>query len=334
MANARRSGLGLVIFVSMALGGCSAENAQATNDESSSSHDEVVGVTDLGKLESAVGLAPLAQGESANVGALEAGACYRALVQSRGYPTYQYRRYKNGAAFFAEKGSGYSSGDLRPVACVDLFQGESDLRSMSGVVLDAVLRYDLGKFKGTDIAGTDGARGRFFWNFERGHLFQENLTDDERFAAVKKRAHELELDEAPSISGRLLGISIDDVKVSYHFSPNVETKSVSISGPAVFLAYRYATRKADDTGVFTIDSDSVGIFNRTAKLLGDGQVQATTLSFTHGNLSAATDTDSASRNEKLVFTALAATAGRAPLAECVREGQTDQALPPFKCTGL
>lgn len=319
--------LGASILGMVLVTGCSAEESAA--DDATAS-DDVVGLEDLGKLEQTLGLE---RGETAITdGALRAGACFRALIENR--DGHEFRRYTNGAAYFAKKGWSVNSGDSRPVVCVDLFQGESEMRSLSGVVLDAIFRYDLGRITRSEILGTDSSRGRFLWAFERGEMMFEASTDDEKAITVRKRPHELDFATAPSISGRLLSLRLPAVDISYFQSPATAVEQVSVSGATAFLAYRYAHRGAEQSQVFDLASDPVGLFSKKAKKLGDGGVRATFLTFGHGGLWASEEYGGNMKTERISWHAPGATSERPPLAECTRDIVSGELPQAFACTGL
>ena len=144
----------------------------ANTEESFDSLDEsdIVGVTDLDKLEQALGLTKDVQvnGKWTRSDAqLKAGECYASRLGpgSKDPQNWQYRRYKTGAAFFRKLNTGPATGDKRPVACVDI---ESPVDGMGataidGFMLDAAIRYKLGAFN-----GVEGAAGHKYVAFGEG----------------------------------------------------------------------------------------------------------------------------------------------------------------------
>lgn len=320
--------LGLAVVLVSCLAGCAAEPAK----DAASSSEDVVGVTDLGELEAAVGLEP---GDGGTDEMLHAGACYRALVARSSEVEYEFRRYGNGASYFAKEGSGVNSGAHRPVVCVDRFEGRLPAHSLSGVVLDAILRYDLGRLQRIETLGTDGGRARSLWSFERGTMMKEALTEEESQDTVRRRPFELDVSRAPSVSGRLLSLNVSEVALSNHYTPDVKVGTLRIGGPAAFVAYRYAHRKGEDTGVFTMDDD-VGRFQKKAKQFGDAGMRANVLELGRGQLTDGSDTSTTgTRDERITFRATGASNTQAPLAECTRVVDLDGGVfPEFKCTGI
>lgn len=302
--------------------------------------DEVIGITDLATLEAKLDLRKATAAAPGSARAFEAGACYKALLgTNRGYPAYEARRYANGAAFFAKKGSGPNSSDTRPVLCVDFHQDDVALESLSGVSLDAILRLDLGKRQGS---ARNTSTGDAVFSFERGVMHFKGLPERDRLLAVTKRPHELDTGLAPSITGSLEKITLKGVEVSSFFLERPEIRDVDMRGELAFLLYRYAWRKGENSGRFTIASDAVGVFQRKADIFGDGGGYSETWRFAHGNGGYTTfsdlgaDVDEPGYTESVSFWRgeLDWKNGRVPLAECTREGVGERAPSPYRCTGL
>jgi hypothetical protein len=156
---------------------------------------------------------------------------------------------------------------------------------------------------------------------------------------VKKRPHELALERAPSIGGSLQKIVLSGVKVSNMYDPAPQTRAIDLGGPTAFFAYRFAWRRAENTGRFTIAEDALGTFRRTAESFGDGPGYADVFHFTRMNVSFGGvyeqhDDGDAFLHEGMHLAPPAHPNDRAPLAECVRDVRDGQAAPPYKCTGL
>lgn len=334
-------GLGLVTALT-ALAGCAAPTAEASPGDEATGSDDVVGITDLQTLERNFGLKLATAQNRGSDEALKSGACYGALIANgTGYPEFEFRRYVNGAAFWAKKGSGFNSGDERPVLCLDL-HGPDHGVSLSGVALDAAIRYDLGKFKGSD-AGMQ----KVHYEFERGaiHFSNYDVTDRERAESVQRRPHEQPFEHASTIAGRLSSITINGVTADIMFD-GVSTRDVEINADTAYFVYRYAWRKSEDTGRFTIAGDAVGSFSKNVRMVGDGPGYAETWSFARGEIVYSKFGDYSDENagrtiEEISFRAANAPEGTVPAAECSRttpdptgENEPPMAPPSFGCTGI
>lgn len=330
-----RTTIGLaVILASLAsLAGCAAPSRDqpSSGDEASDTQD-VVGITDLAVLERSLGLVPATAQNRAEV---TGGACYAALIASGpGYPVFEFRRYANGAAFWAKKGSGFNSGDQRPVLCVDL-AGPNGGISLSGVALDAVIRYDLGKF-----VGQDSGMQKTHLMFERGNLHFSNydVTEQERFASVQRRPHEQPFANASTIEGRLREVDIAGVTVKAMFD-GTRARSITMDGDVAYFIYRHAWRKGEETGRFTVADDAIGKFKKTAEVMGDGPGYAETWSFARGNvvfskMGEYPEQGPGSTVDEISFRPTNAAPGQPPAAECSRRTIDEQPTPGYECTGL
>jgi len=330
----------LGLFALATLAGCAAPSSDSDSDGAGSPSDtatgteDVVGITDLAILEKSLGLKLATAQRPGDANALRGGSCYRALIsEGPGYPTYEFRRYENGAAFWAKKGSGPNSGDRRPVLCVDVHTPDfgGGAVSLSGVALDAALRYDLGK-----VTGQDSGMQKTYFSFERGGLLFSNydVEDKERVASVQKRPHELPFHQASTIGGRLMTVNINDVTVDVMFD-GVSKKTVSLSGDVAYFIYRHAWRKAEDTGRFTVSEDAIGTFKKKAAMMGDGPGYAETYEFARGKVSfSRMGEQDNSTTESISFAPLASPQDRVPPAECTRSIPENAAPPFYSCTGL
>lgn len=330
-----RTSFTLLSFLALAAVGCA---ANPTDDDAvKAPDDEVVGIGDFAKVASALGLV----NGAANATALRAGDCYKALKATPSYPEFEFRAYANGAIFWTKKDSGTNSGDARPILCVDMHQGNAALRSLSGVALDAVFRYDLGKPLGGDKPGVVP--------FERGTLHFTTLPEAERFDAAKKRPHELDFAKPASISGALDKIALKSVTVSSIYQEQDEVRDFEMKGATAFLVFRYAWRKGEDRGAFSVATDSVGNFKKTLEAFGDGPAYGETWQFEKGDAMYGMYFDEG-RNvtaETVSWNRRPATKPTAPptappLAECTREHPYLQDVPEekqppptaFRCTGI
>lgn len=322
--------IGLLSVTSLA--GCAA----TPHEEAASGSADIVGITDLSTLEQNLDLQRATPANPGDTAALQAGECYRALIATPSWQaTYEFRRYANGAAFWAKLGSGYNSGDQRPVICVDLHRAEGSV-SLSGAALDAVLRYDFGSFK-----GSDSGMGKTYLEFDRGAvlLSHYDVTDQERTASVQKRPHELPFENASTISGRILSLRIKNVKVEHMFGGEPGIEEMEMSGSVAQFIYRYAWHKNEETGRFTLAEDAIGGFTHTASDGADAGSAASSYIFARGIVTQSTQANFESQNavttdEQIGLSPPDPVPNRAPLAECVRTTAQNQAPPAFGCTGL
>ncbi|MFO0738888.1 MAG: hypothetical protein U0270_23515 [Labilithrix sp.] len=331
----RKLSLGLPVaglFTAMALAGCAAD---APREDSATGAQDVVGITDLSPLERTLGLELATPQNPGSVEALRSGECYRALIASpTSYTTFEFRRYSNGAAFWAKKGSGYNSGDQRPVLCVDLSRPDGTV-SLSGAALDAVLRYDFGK-----LVGQDSGMQKTHFVFERGvvHLSRYDVSEAERFDSVNKRPHEQPFEHASTISGRLSSLTIKDVTTDVMFD-GVHVRDMEMNGDVAHLIYRYAWRKGEDTGRFTLGEDAVGAFSRRATMAGDGPGYAETYSFARGEVLYSQVGEilregEGKTTETIELRLPSTPPDHAPLADCTRTTSEAEPAPAFGCTGI
>ena len=314
--------IGLAVMLVSCLVGCAVE---PTKDAAANDEDDVTGASDSRAIEKAVGLEP---GDGGTDEKLHAGACYQALVAWHHALAFDYRRYGNGAAYFVKEGSDHS------VVCVDRFEGTFKAHSLSGVVLDAVLRYDLGRMQKMDQVDIDGSKYAR-WSFERGNVVLDELPGDEPANSVRRTPFESHVSQAASISGRLVEINVNGVTVSNPVKGTTKTAALRIDGVAAFVAYRYAHRKGEDRGVETMD-DSVGRFSMKAKQSSDPRSMENVFDLQKGELTHVYDLSGGEgkRQETVTFRA-AGGSSKAPLAECTRVVDlVYEKYPEFKCTGL
>lgn len=221
--------------------------------------------------------------------ARSAGECYQTFIDDGDPDTwtmshYQFRRYKNGAVFFARKGSGYNSGDYRPIVCVDFTLTGGRHISLSGAALDAALRFDLGRIIGVGNPSEGSAI-----LFQRGQLTFKDESQKARRENVQKRPGELAVDHVSTTQGLRDSIKVRGLYTDVVFS-EPKTMDHEIPGVAANVAFRYAWRKAEDTGRFTLSSDALGAlkpFDKntpSAMALGDGGLSATQFRMQRGSL--------------------------------------------------
>jgi hypothetical protein len=231
--------------------GCSADSAET--DVAESPGDEVVGVTDLSLVEKTFGLERDARLNGAWSRDVARGACFAAYAA--GDSSVQYRRYKNGAAFFrAEQGGDLERTRERPLLCVDL---DHPQLSLDGVGLDAVFRLDLGKPIATDSA----PGGEVYLNLERGRL-HVLVTDSARGPSraqvtARRNEHGASLVESPLyIGGELLDVTVAKADVFEPFSGETTKRELMISGS--LAAFTYAAAYAKAGSAFSLSRDPLG----------------------------------------------------------------------------
>jgi hypothetical protein len=273
--------------------GCAAPNETdegAENEPAEEAADEVIGVTDLTAMEAQLGLKKDRRDAQGRWGRgdsrLKGGDCYKQTV-ARSAAKWEFRRYANGAAFFRKLGTAPETNDFRPVTCVDVDvkeDGRTVTNALSGIVLDAVLRYKLG-------AGwrSDGAAGHLYLGFDRGAV---EVADADRYCGFRFGG----VDEPASDPALLTGqatmrsclasasedtcyarglaackrAATEDIKLNTLSRPSndgqyvygIVANGASIDARLAELAYRYAWKKAQKRDVFTEADDAVGTFVR------------------------------------------------------------------------
>lgn len=298
-------------------------------DVAGSAESDVVGATDASLLERSLDLRAATAPIPPSV--LEAGACFKALMKTAP-EKYSLRSYTaGGQAGFTSAAAVSLRGSAQPMLCVDLYAGESFHGALSGLALDAIARYELGRLQG-DV-GEPGART---FRFERGALtFELAASDAEKAASVQKRPHELPAAKAMTIAGALRSIDLPDVQVDT-FYDGVKSMAIPMEGAVAGTIYAYAWRRAKERGTFSMATDAVGTFKRTGEWFGDGPGMSKTWHFTHAQAQLAAfgedlGADAWSMNERI---AIGESDHSRPLAECSRRWKDGSAVPAFACTGL
>jgi hypothetical protein len=154
--------------------GCSSPTSEPA---AASSDDALTSVMDLSEVEGMLNLSKDSKDPSGNWyrgdDKLKAGPCYQKLIAGTGGQDYEFRRYSEGAAFFKKQGAGFASGSDRPLLCLDVDvwyddgsqKGVNETLEVSGIELDAILRYRLGR-----PTGGDGAAGTFYSEYQYGNV--------------------------------------------------------------------------------------------------------------------------------------------------------------------
>jgi hypothetical protein len=243
---------GLLVACGFLAVGCSSA-ATSESEEAESSADEVVGVADLPLLQKTLGLVADQKVNGAWSRDVTKGGCHAAYAARDA--TVQYRRYKNGAAFFDSRvEASREQGDERPVLCVDLDQPKL---SLDGVALDAIFRFDLGKPVGTDSA----PGGEVYVELERGKLHMlvtgsARGPSNAQVAALRKE-HGKKLVESPTfIGGSLVDVTVRDAKVFEPFSRETHASDLVVSGS--LAAFAYAAAYAKTGSAFSLSRDPLG----------------------------------------------------------------------------
>jgi hypothetical protein len=213
------------------------------------------------------------------------------------------------------------------VLCVDLY-GQGDhphdgTASLSGIALDAVFRYDLGRYQWADagMMHLDVA-------FERGQLyFFVGFPEEERLAAVRQRPYETPVDGPMSVIGRLEEITVSGASVSNDGAAPAPAE-VRIPASVAGLVYRYAWRKSEEVQLFSQAADAAGPFlKKVSSATSDGKTRVQ-ISFAHGEAVREASDDGASEHVSFVLPGAAEDAP--PAAEC-KKSAADGAL---ACTGI
>lgn len=278
----------LLIAVATCAAGLMACGGEASKESADASEDSVIGVTNLDTMEASFGL----EKGTVDRKALLDGQCYKAFIDDGDPDTwtpgeFEFRAYKNGAAYFAKKESGYNTGDYRPVLCVDFHPAYGTTASLSGVALDASWRFSLGKVTGKSAA----PEGLFNIDFERGQLTIDGSADAKsRYAAALKRPTLVELDDAPTVMGQLKHVKVKGVYTDVMFDQPHAVEHY-IPGYQAFFAYRFAWRAQENSGYFTTGGDRLGQLKDdmgdtvpVAHKMGDGPGWAVSLFHARGNL--------------------------------------------------
>jgi hypothetical protein len=298
--------------------GCSAgvEDASAAGDEA------ITGVTDLSALEAELGLVKDVQEHgqwSRPEAKLAAGPCYKKTIAGPNGASFEVRRYKQGAAFFAKRGSGQLTGDKRAVECVDVDVADDGDKgpntfALSGVALDMAMRFHLGK-----PVSYDGGLGHIYVDFERGEVeigepehycgivgtsgeqspgpeaFAQAITtckqhgggeDDCDAQAMKACEKAVAKDVIADTIDRPAFDSIDAYPSSYLYHLQMEqndpkTPNVYVSGSLASLAYRYAYKVGSRRDAFTLSGDPLGPFVKMDQVDNDDKTSVEHARFEH-----------------------------------------------------
>lgn len=290
---------------------------------------DVVGAADAGSFERSFDLrgasAPLAPS------VLESGACYRALAAAPDKYSVRFYSSAGGAGGITSAAAFMPVGGAQPVACLDLHAGGRFHAAFSGVALDAIARYDLGRFQ-SDYDGP----GAHAFAFERGIMIIDlGSPEAEKTASLQKAPNELVPEKAMTIAGSLRSIDLLDVHVDT-FYDGVKSMELPMEGAVAATVYGYAWRRAKESGSFSMATDPVGTFTRTGEWFGDGPGMAKTWHFTRGQAQLAVfgqelEGQGWATNERI---AVGEPHNGRTNAECKRRWTDEGAVPGFSCTGL
>lgn len=317
-------------IIAVVLGSCAAVACTSSaEDTTSSSESAVIGAADAALLEQSFELR--SAGAPITPSALESGDCFKALMKVAP-EKYALRLYAaDGHAGFTSAAAFSLRGSAQPMLCLDLYAGDAFHGALSGVALDAVARYDLGRFRG-DV-GEPNART---FQFERGALtFELVAPDADKAASVQKTPAELPPAKAMTIAGALRSIDLPDVQVDT-FYDGVKSMALPMDGAVAGTIYAYAWKKGKESGTFSMANDSVGTFTRTAEWFGDGPGMSKTWHFTRMQAQYAAfgeelSAESWATNERI---AIGESDKSRPLAECTRRWTDAGAVPEYTCTGF
>jgi hypothetical protein len=223
--------------------GCSSPTSEPA---AASSDDALTSVFDLSELEQTLNLSKDSKDPTGKWyrgdDKLKAGPCYQKLIAGTGGQDYEFRRYSEGAAFFKKQGAGFASGSDRPILCLDIDawyddgseKGVNETLEVSGIELDAVLRYRLGR-----PTGGDGAAGTFYSEYQYGDVTTHGGYCSEGFDAAKPE-----------------GLS------SFCFGRIQAPGMNQGDGGLQVLVYQYANNHAVSSNRYSMSSDPVGRFVR------------------------------------------------------------------------
>lgn len=276
------------------LAGCANPSDEPTPEGASS---DIVGVTDLTEMEAALGLekdVKLPNGQwSRGDDKLKAGACWKSRFASADHDasTWEFRRYKNGAAFFRKAGVGALEGDQRAVRCVDVdvnTSGAPETFAFEGLALDVVVRSKLGAFQ-----GASGGAGHEYMDFARMPIAVQDA--DHLCGFHDLSGHEASIDpalRAGSEAMRRCGgpdvdcafVAIEACKLAFAADAQgdgsidrpafsglrfLETQDGSIDPSVAAFAYRYAQKTNTDAKAFSMSTDPIGTYRATSQRPGD-----------------------------------------------------------------
>lgn len=266
----------------MCIAGCAADS-DAPEDMASES--EIVGVTDLARLETAWGLKKDAQVNgkwTRSDEKLKAGYCYKEKIGifAKEAENWEFRRYTTGAAFFRKANTGPASGDKRPIACIDVDSSFDDYTmGIDGFVLDAALRYNLGR-----PSGTEGAAGHQYVSFGDGEKAVE-IRDADHFCGLFAgepgpepglKAFDAELAKCKASGGEDCEMQASN---ACKWWTTIDAQSDKLDRPGwqnnyivgltgmehfkpqhMMMTYKYALMKGNQSNIFSLGDDPVGKF--------------------------------------------------------------------------
>jgi len=282
----KRIGIGIGIgmmgtLIAMSITGCAADT-----DATYAGESEIVGVTDLSRLESAWGLKKDSQINGAwqrSDEKLKAGYCYQEKIGAfaKEPQNWEFRRYTTGAAFFRKANTGAASGDKRPIACIDIDSSFSDYTmGIDGFMLDAALRYNLGK-----PFGSEGAAGHLYVSFGENGDKAVEIRDADHFCGLFAgnpgpepglKAFDAELAKCQSSGGADCEMVASN---ACKWWTTIDAQSDTLDRPAwqnnyvvgltgvehftpqhMMMAYKYALMKGKQSDIFSIGDDPIGKF--------------------------------------------------------------------------
>ncbi len=224
------------LTLSLGAVGCSQEADDVGDDE-----EAIVGAEDLKTLEKELSLTRDVKDKKGNYArsnaTIKTGACYTKTRGGKDGASYEILRYTNATAVLKKQGSGLSSGEARPVLCMDLdldIGGTNVPQYVGRAQLDTIVRFHLGRI-GQISDRADGKTSTVA--FERGSYI----------VALEQSPGADSLDNPSWRSRALLGITTSG------------SKKV-IDPTLVSLAYRYAWNSAVGRDQFDAASDPVGKF--------------------------------------------------------------------------
>jgi hypothetical protein len=302
---------------------CGAANDDVDTMPDETATDDIV-TGGLGEIASSLGLKSGASKKEA----LTMGDCYRALITERPDGPYRTKEFANGAIVTSMmRGAG------APMICVDVHEKSI---SFSGVALDSIARYGLGKL--VDVQRVDPASTKI--SFSNGSMVFLNQSQEERAKNLMARPSDLAVGQGgPSITGSLSSVTLKDVEVdTLHTEPT--RRELTIEGNTIWVSFIHVRQTEEKTNRVSKENDPIGVFAKKAMLFGDAGGSGEKLTFakvqvSHHEVHNMSSTDPRVTEQILVGPKYESNEAQpTPFIACTREYPEDTKKPPFACTGV
>jgi hypothetical protein len=302
---------------------CGAANEDVGSSPDDTATDDIV--TDgLREIASSLGLKNGASKPEARA----MGDCYRALVTARPGGPYRTKEFENGAIVTSMmRGAG------APMICVDVHEKSI---SFSGVALDAIARYGLGKL--VDVQRVDPASTKVI--FSNGSMAFSNQSQEDRVKSLMARPSDLAVGEGgPSITGSLASLTLKDVEVGTLYAPP-RREELTIAGNTAWVTFLHVRQTEEKSNHASPENDAVGTFAKKAMIFGDAGGTGEKLTFAKVHVSHYEVHNMSSIDPRLTEDILVGPkydsneAQPTPFIACKRDYPEDAKKPPFTCTGV